>query len=325
MREGRTSHPGRLACVAAVAAHRVGSDRTITVPAEDGSVVLPGLGRATLPDRTTAKFGSGRVGHVTLRDGEPGWTPLRTLRARHAETSVGFVLEDGDPDRMPGAGTVAGRLDDLGVRHWQAVLSEAWEIMVPLHWTTAAEVSAAVTALTPLRATGTGHVSGTPTHAFGNIGLSTPPGPYELAETLCHEVQHVKLSALLEIVPLTRRDDGTLHYAPWRPDPRPIAGLLQGTYAYLGVTGFWRRQREAEHGSQALRAHSEFARWREAAGQAARTLADSGRLTETGMAFVDEMARTLRAWQREYVPPVAHRSARANADEHRSSWRRRHA
>ncbi|MFG2247038.1 HEXXH motif domain-containing protein [Spirillospora sp. NPDC048823] len=325
LREGRPSHPGRLACAAAVAAYRVGSDRAVVVPAENGAVVLPGLGRATLLDRATAEFGSGRVGHVTLSDGEPGWTPLRTLHARHDGIAVRFVIEDGDPDRMPGAGTVTGRLDDLAVRQWQDVLSEAWQSMASLHWTTATEVSAAITALTPLRTSGNGHVSGTPTHAFGNIGLSTPPGPLELAETLAHEVQHVKLSALLEIVPLTLRDDRPLHYAPWRPDPRPIAGLLQGTYAYLGVTGFWRRQREVERGNQALRAHSEFARWREAAGQAARTLADSERLTDMGMVFVEEMARTLRVWRREYVPPVAHRNARANADEHRSSWRSRHS
>ncbi|URM98607.1 hypothetical protein LUW76_32040 [Actinomadura madurae] len=47
----RASHPGRLACAAAVAAHRAGRDRAIQLPAEDGAVVLPGLGRAVMRGR----------------------------------------------------------------------------------------------------------------------------------------------------------------------------------------------------------------------------------------------------------------------------------
>ncbi|URN09289.1 HEXXH motif domain-containing protein [Actinomadura madurae] len=319
----RASHPGRLACAAAVAAHRAGRDRAIQLPAEDGAVVLPGLGRAVMRGAATARSRAGRVGDVLLEDGQPGWAPLRSLEAGHGDARVRFVLEDVDPDRMPGAATVTGRLDDHTVERWRDVLAQAWDLLVTLHWTTAAEVSTAITALTPLRASGNGHHSATPLHAFGNIGLSTPPGAHELADSLAHEIQHTKLSALLETVVLTLPDDGTRYYAPWRPDPRPLAGLLQGAYAYLGVTGFWRRQRDAERGERALRAHSEFARWREAAFAATRTLAGSGRLTEEGAVFVAEMGRTLRAWRRESVPSAALRRARAIAGEHRRSWRDR--
>jgi hypothetical protein len=41
-------------------------------------------------------------------------------------------------------------------------------------------------------------------------------------------------------------DDGHRYYVPWRDDPRPISGLLQGAYAYLGVTGFWRTRRQPD-------------------------------------------------------------------------------
>jgi hypothetical protein len=34
-------------------------------------------------------------------------------------------------------------------------------------------------------------------------------------------------------------------YAPWRSGPRPLNGLLQGAYAFLGVSGFWRQQRRS--------------------------------------------------------------------------------
>ena len=52
-----------------------------------------------------------------------------------------------------------------------------------------------------------------------------------------HEMQQFKLSAVLHVVPLALSDDGG-DRAPWRPDPRPHADLLQGTYAHLGVSEF---------------------------------------------------------------------------------------
>jgi uncharacterized protein len=73
--------------------------------------------------------------------------------------------------------------------------------------------------------------------------MSAPPDPIIGTVTLTHEIQHVKLGALLDLVTLTLPDDGRRYYAPWRDDPRPLGGLLHGVYAYLGVTEFWRRQR----------------------------------------------------------------------------------
>ena len=50
-----------------------------------------------------------------------------------------------------------------------------------------------------------------------------------LAAALVHEVQHSKLNAVIDIVPLVRPGVGhRRYYAPWRDDPRPPAGLLQG-------------------------------------------------------------------------------------------------
>ena len=35
-------------------------------------------------------------------------------------------------------------------------------------------------------------------------------------------------------------------YAPWRPEPRPVVGLLQGVYAHLGIARFWGAQWHVE-------------------------------------------------------------------------------
>ena len=66
-----------------------------------------------------------------------------------------------------------------------------------------------------------------------------------MAETLVHEFQHVKLCGLLDMVPLAASGAEKV-YAPWRQDPRPAGGLLQGIYAHLGIVRFWQSQRQAE-------------------------------------------------------------------------------
>jgi uncharacterized protein len=166
------------------------------------------------------------------------------------------------------------------------MLRRAWRLLVRWHWTTAEEVAAAVRVLTPLTPPEQGLRSATSTETFGAIGMSTPPDEHALAVSLAHEAQHAKLGALTDVVALTKPDDGSRYYAPWREDPRPVTGLLHGVYAHLGVAGYWRRQRVHERGDSALRAHTEFARWRDASVLAARTLAASGRLTSEGELFV---------------------------------------
>src|SRR5581483_603165 len=85
------------------------------------------------------------------------------------------------------------------------------------------------------------------------------------AVTLAHELQHLKLGALLDIVTLALPDDGRRYYAPWRDDPRPLGGLLQGAYAYFGVSGFWRPHWPSRHSDPAdgllAQALSSSVRW----------------------------------------------------------------
>jgi HEXXH motif-containing protein len=76
----------------------------------------------------------------------------------------------------------------------------------------------------------------------GDRAMSARPDRYTCVPTLVHEIQHLKLRALLDLITLTLPDDGSRYYAPWRPDPRPVSGLLQGAYAFLAVSVFWRRQ-----------------------------------------------------------------------------------
>jgi HEXXH motif-containing protein len=296
--------------------------------------MLPSLGRALVPCVTgtaTVRWGPAEVVSSGVRvripadphRDAPGWQGIRRLEAEYQGMAIRLLLDDVDPYRLPGAGIRASRPDAEELDLWRSTLKRAWRLLVRRHWTTAEEVAATTTVLTPLTAPDEGLSSATSTETFGAIGVSVPPDDHSLAVSLAHEVQHAKLGALLDLVELTGPDDGRRFYAPWRDDPRPSGGLIQGVYAHVGVAGYWRRQRAHEQGDVAMRAHTEFARWRDASVLVARTLQSGGLLTPEGELFMAELTRTLRVWCREPVPAAALERAHAAAEEHREQWRRR--
>jgi HEXXH motif-containing protein len=163
----------------------------------------------------------------------------------------------------------------------------------------AAEVAAAISVVVPLSRSIHGHLSSSSPDTFGAVAMSEPLDPATCASTLTHEVQHVKLCAVLDIVRLALPDDGRRYYAPWRDDPRPVAGLLQGAYAHVGVTEFWRRRRQLAAGAAQARADSEFALWRAGTVRVIDTLLAGNRLTTVGADFVQRMSRTASSWVSE--------------------------
>lgn len=323
-----------LARIAGAAAIRAGFTCDLQVPAAEGSVMFPSLGRMMVPapaGRGT-RLRSGPDGAVMLAGtarmpipADPStdtavWHGLRTISADAEGAVIRLVIDDLDPYRMP-LPTLRGRLGVAEVGAWEAGLGGAWRLLVRHHEHLAGEVSALIRVLTPLSPPSAGkQVSATSRETFGCVGVSTAADPLELAATLAHEVQHAKLYQIAEVEPLSLPDDGARYYAPWRDDPRPLAGLLQGAYAYLGVAGFWRTQRQVQTGEQEFRAHAEFARWREAIAMAARTLLGSRRLTPAGDTFVSRMTQVADAWCAEPVPAPAVARARSEAARHAQRW-----
>jgi HEXXH motif-containing protein len=322
------AEPAGLCAVAAAAAIRARMSAEIEVSPIGGVVMLPSLGAAAVAggSATVRSALSGAVvlsarGQVDI-PADPhqdalGWQALRRFRTGSFEV----LINDLDPFRMPATVDVAPRLDTADLDRWDVAFHEAWSLLTGHHPELAAEMVDAIRVIVPLTAPPRGQVSSSSGENFGAIALSEPPDPRTFAVTLAHEVQHLKLSALLDIVSLTRPDDGRRFYAPWRDDPRPVSGLLQGAYAYLGVSGFWRRQRHLDHGAARIRAQAEFARWREAAASVVETLRASGLLTPAGLDFVDGMARALGPWQHEPVPAEALTLARRQAGQHLADWR----
>lgn len=321
------AEPRGLSAVAAAAAIRARFPAEIEVPVVGGIVALPSLGAAIASGRTAmVRITSGgaevcsAAGLVSVpqdpQADAPGWLGLRRIQAG----SLDVLIDDLGPFRMPGHSNLASRLSAMEADKWRAALEQAWLLLEAHHPESAAEVAAAVTVLVPLCAPQHGQLSSSSPETFGSIALSEPSTPALCAVTLAHEVLHLKLAALLDVVSLTMPDDGQRYYAPWRDDPRPIGALLQGAYAHLGVSGFWRRQRHLADGASELQAHTEFARWRAATAAAVETLRTSGRLTPAGVDFTGQMAETLSAWRDEPVPPTAQALALREAEEHLARW-----
>lgn len=312
------AEPSGLLNVAAAAAVRAGLTARFEVPASGGAVMLPSLGAASVTgDMAPMRVSGGRaeVGRVEVpadpHQDAPGWRGLRRVRAG----TLDLLIDDMDPFRLPGLPDLAPR---AAVQPWGAALRGAWQVLESRHPEVAAEVAAGIRVIVPRTTPRSGAVSTTSPQAFGAIGMSLPPGPVVTGETLAHEIQHLKLGALQHIVTLALPDNESRYYAPWREDPRPLSGLFQGSYAYLGVAGFWRRERGSS-GSRP-RAEVEYARWREATGLGIDTIQSSQRLTTAGQDFVAGMRRALDSWSGDRVPARAQAEADRAARAHLARW-----
>jgi HEXXH motif-containing protein len=330
----------RMTAVAAAAAIRAGVPYTGVTIADSGAVVLPSVGAATfpgLPSGTLAEVVVTRRGTRIEAGGQAvtipadptacshRWTAMRQIDVTAGGLRFVIGIDDFDPYRFPPGPALATRLTEAEAQQWAASFGQAWQLLAGRHRRVATELCAIITAVTPLRHGPEAELNATSREAFGGVGLSRPRGARSLALALAHEIQHAKLAALLDLLPLVKPGTTALYYAPWRADPRPPLALLHGAYAFLGVADFWRRQREHERGSAALQAHAEYARWRDGSAEAAQTLSAGDDLTQLGHRFLSGMRSTLTDWQRQAVPPAAARLARSAAEHHRDTWMRQNA
>jgi uncharacterized protein len=319
---------GHLGAIAAVAAIRAGVSAHVTVPLIDHAVHLPTLGRLTVGRTDSVRPAGPEPGAVTvdvtgdairIRAGQSGWAlaladrpvgepsavtlagdggsaewqPVRMLRA----PGLRVALEDTDPYRDCRQWRAAPRLTEPEFSQWQRCFQDAWQVIEHGHRAYAPALAAGLTTLMPLVAQEGGQessdVSAAARHAFGAVAAARPADPVTLALLLIHEFQHVKLGAILDLYDLYDPADDRLFHAPRGDGKRPLEGLLQGTYAHLAVTDFWRTRQNNMTAQEAEAAGQRFAHWRAHTRDAIETLASSGSLTPLGAWFVDEMRHSV--------------------------------
>lgn len=342
LEQGSPPDLANFACIAAAASLRAGIGFELRLPVRNGRVLLPGLGYLRVDGQSSwvPLCSDGQwvtVGedlkvareHLVPDDGsghDSGpWHGTPLVRAIADGIQWEILLETADPYLDRYTLPMSEDLSAGEIERWRERIQVAWAMLVRHHNWAAGPIAAGVSVivpLTPLQVTDL--VSATTPAAFGAIATSWPPDPATMAETLVHESQHGKLCGLTDLLPLVE-PGGDAVYAPWRQDPRPAGGLLQGVYAHLGITRFWQAQRDVETSpDDILRAHVQFARWRTTIGIVTGTLLRTGCLTPAGVRFVDAIRRQGQRLESDLVPGEAQAIADEAALDHWLTWQIRH-
>jgi HEXXH motif-containing protein len=321
----------QLNSVAVVAASVARVNADLPVPVLDGQVVLPSLG-TSLDDRlpTGARQASVRGGRVTI-DGdlvlpaEPGgervtsWRPPWRLAGAGGKT---VDLADRDPYRDCFDMTLDYDVPADRVQGWQRLFSDAWELLAAHCPGRVDELHTGLLSMVPLaRTVGEPGLSATSRDAFGALALTEPFDAPALAASLVHEFQHSKLSALLDLIPLYDRRSSEMYFAPWRADPRPLGGLLQGIYAFTAVAETWLAFRNVP--ALRDRAHRQFAELQAQLAEAMPALRAAPSLTPAGASFVDGVAAALAPLLAERMMSAHTTTAREALSTAKLRWRLR--
>ncbi|HEX5120262.1 MAG TPA: HEXXH motif-containing putative peptide modification protein [Pseudonocardiaceae bacterium] len=321
--------------MAAAAAIRSDVPCDLALPVQHGAVVLPTVGSLRLPGSFPAGFARLRHGTagtvINALDGRLAVTidpyrvaagfrpsPIHTTTAAGVELSV--WIDDTDPYREFDEARPPHESSSIELLEWRKLLDEAWDTLVHRHPRWAREIGAGVSVVTPAvhNRTSSGFSSA---GAIGAIALPAGQSVLELAETLVHEFQHSKLNAVARLVDLVEDDTGGRFYAPWRPDPRPLSGMLHGIYAFVSVAEFWLAQADqvppSPNGALLLAHRRRQVAW------ALESMAGSTGLTEAGDELVAAVRHRLRVCLSDPIPAEVTEVAERMVLDHYANWRLR--
>jgi HEXXH motif-containing protein len=330
--------------LALAAAARAGLTWSTRLPLRDGNVMIYTYGMARLPKdaepTVEVRTAGGRIrlsaagqeltvpaaeSDIDPPAGGIGWWALRRLHVG-GDIALSAWLDDLDPFRDLADPVPPARLDDEAFARWRVLVEDAWDLLCRDYRTDAEAMADGVVSIVPLK-----HLPGWETRsasngeAFGGVLLSEPPDAVTTAVSLIHEYQHIKLGALIHLFRLTEPDDGTFYYAPWRDDPRPLAGLIQGIYAFFGIAEFWRVRCGKVCGDDGAIAAFEYLYARQQTEESVRIALSAPGLTAEGRKFFEGLRRRVDEWSRESseIDPRIAALAKLTADSHRIGWRLR--
>jgi HEXXH motif-containing protein len=126
---------------------------------------------------------------------------------------------------------------------WLSSLEEAWFWINSCSTLLASEIFMGVQSLVPVHSHAIDvHRSQTFREIPGLLVLSWMSDTSVIVEALVHEYHHHKLNALLNLDPIiVEGSPEEIYYSPWRDDPRPLSGILQGIYVFQAVLEFWHK------------------------------------------------------------------------------------
>jgi HEXXH motif-containing protein len=144
-----------------------------------------------------------------------------------------------------------------------------------------------------------------------------------LVETLIHEFSHNLLNALIDQHGILAEDcpRGELFYSPWRPDARPLSGILHAVYVFERIAEFYERYLSLYPDADAYRQRYASIVGRLVLGL--RTLQQAARFNDEGTAFFARLSAGVEKHRLSGIT-LLDTAGRAELEEHLSSWRMRH-
>ncbi|GLY03879.1 HEXXH motif-containing putative peptide modification protein [Actinoplanes sp. NBRC 101535] len=308
---------GRLSVLAAVAALRTGVHADLTIPAFRESLHFPGTGTVRLNNTGDVEVSVRE--RLIVRSPHAGWSPARQL----VGDGIRLLFDDQDPYRDTFRTTPSRRVSDPDLHSWRTTLLEAWELLHRYATPAAEQVGGGLRVLVPLAATPhMSELSVSSADALGALAATDPVDAPGFAMTLVHEWSHSLLNGLLEFCVLHEPGSPAVHFAPWRPDPRPLGGLLHGVFAFLAVAETQQALLSAGVGGD--RVENGFALRRAQLAEVMRTLPEASGLTSQGRRFTAILAHRSAALGDTPVRTTAATTAAARVAADRAVWERRH-
>jgi uncharacterized protein len=207
---------------------------------------------------------------------------------------MSFTVDDIDPFRGCQAWVPTDRLSARDWQAWQQALTATCRQLAAELPAYAKVIAAVLRSVVPIRAGAARRAQGgTAKHAFGAVGLEFQGSADILGEMLVRGTQDAKLTALCDLMDLFDADDSTKYPVPWWPDPLPVEGVLNDTYAYLAVGDLRRSRAQERAGGQA---YGQFLECRSLVEYGIGILLNGTALTPTGTRFVQGMKSAVKAW-----------------------------
>jgi HEXXH motif-containing protein len=225
-----------------------------------------------------------------------GESPFSRAAALPVSGGVSLCLADDSP--LAGHEThpdKEGNRLDLGERDagdWVRAMRAGLELVRSGLPQIAEEIELLIQQLVPVGFHAEKHLSASYQESIGTIYLSLHPEPMTLAEALIHEHSHNKINMLWSMAPVLVNAFSPTYPSPFRPDLRPLHGVLLGVHAFLPVELLYERLAESAH---PITADPNFdrrrQRVREQNAAACETLTLYAQPTESGRAVIDEIHR----------------------------------
>ncbi len=195
-------------------------DEWIAVPSGPVAFQNEGVfasGRPLEPQRG-AFLAFSRDARLVLRD----TNPLRSLEAH--------------PDKQGNEVDLGGRAPE----DWTGMLDRALNLIERHLPASRAAIDLMIRHVVPVGYHEEQHLSASYREALGVVYTSLHPSVLTMAEALLHETAHNVLHAMMELDPILQNPPDELVESPWRPDPRPLSGVLLAVHAFLPVEALLR-------------------------------------------------------------------------------------